>query len=187
MSNNERFAAAQARAAAAVSCEKVVLPSGLTVLCRTMPGYSSVHAIYATAFGSIHRQFTLDGKPVTQIVAGERYKVTLHVKNAASRYFVVVEDFIPAGFEIINTSLATESQEQAALLNTDGYSGFERDEKYDDRIAAFADYLPAGEHTYSYLVSASVAGTFAYPSLWASQMYEPAVFGRNATETLVIK
>ena len=27
-----------------------VLPSGLTVLCRTMPGYSSVHAIYATGF-----------------------------------------------------------------------------------------------------------------------------------------
>ena len=130
---------------------------------------------------------TLDGKPVTEIVAGERYKVTLTVKNAASRYFVVVEDFIPAGFEIINTSLATESQEQAAALNAGGYSGFERDEKYDDRIAAFADYLPAGEHTYSYLVSASVAGTFAYPSLWASQMYEPAVFGRNATETLVIK
>lgn len=130
---------------------------------------------------------TLDGKPVTEIVAGERYKITLHVKNAASRHFVVVEDFIPAGFEIINTSLATESAEQASMLNAGGYNGFERDEKYDDRIAAFADYLPAGEHEYSYLVSASVAGTFAYPSLWASQMYEPAVFGRNATETLVIK
>ena len=45
--DHESFAAAQARAAAAVSCESVVLPSGLTVLCRTMPGYSSVHAIYA--------------------------------------------------------------------------------------------------------------------------------------------
>ena len=41
--DHESFAAAQARAAAAVSCESVVLPSGLTVLCRTMPGYSSVH------------------------------------------------------------------------------------------------------------------------------------------------
>ena len=101
--------------------------------------------------------------------------------------FVVVEDFIPAGFEIINTSLATESQEQAAALDTPQWNGFERDEKYDDRIAAFADYLPAGTHAYSYLVTASVAGTFAYPSLWASQMYEPAVFGRNATETIVIK
>lgn len=30
-----------------------------------MPGYSSVHAIYAAAFGSIHRAFVLDGKPVT--------------------------------------------------------------------------------------------------------------------------
>ncbi len=130
---------------------------------------------------------TLDGKPVSELVAGERYKITLHVKNASSRHFVVLEDFIPAGFEIINTSLATESQEQAAALADGARSGFERDEKYDDRIAAFADYLPAGEHTYSYLVSASVAGTFAYPSLWASQMYEPAVFGRNATQTLVIK
>lgn len=65
MSSKEQFAATQARAAAAVSCQKAVLPSGLTVLCRTMPGYSSVHAIYATAFGSIHRQFQLDGKPVT--------------------------------------------------------------------------------------------------------------------------
>lgn len=71
MCNNQQegFAAAQARAASAVSCQRVVLPSGLTVLCRTMPGYSSVHAIYATAFGSIHRQFLLDGKPV-QLPAG---------------------------------------------------------------------------------------------------------------------
>ena len=60
--DHESFAAAQARAAAAVSCESVVLPSGLTVLCRTMPGYSSVHAIYATGFGSVHRAFKLDGK-----------------------------------------------------------------------------------------------------------------------------
>ena len=73
------------------------------------------------------------------------------------------------------------------LLRDGGRNGFERDEKYDDRIAAFADYLPAGNHSYSYLVSASVPGTFSYPSLWASQMYEPAVFGRNATETLVIQ
>ena len=63
--DHESFAAAQARAAAAVSCESVVLPSGLTVLCRTMPGYSSVHAIYATGFGSVHRAFKLDGKQVT--------------------------------------------------------------------------------------------------------------------------
>ena len=33
----------------------------------------------------------------------------------------------------------------------------------------------------------AVAGDLAYPSLWASQMYDPAVFGRNATSRMVIK
>ncbi len=127
---------------------------------------------------------TLDGKPVQTVQAGERYKITLTVKNAASRHFVVAEDFIPAGFEIVNTSLSSESAEQAASLDN---VSFERSEKYDDRIAAFADYLSAGTHTYSYLVSALAPGTFAWPCAWASQMYEPAVFGRNATQTLVIK
>lgn len=52
------------KAADAARCQSVRLPSGLTVLCRTMPGYSTVHAIYAADFGSILREFTLDGKPV---------------------------------------------------------------------------------------------------------------------------
>ena len=41
-----------------------VLPSGLTVLVRPMPGYSGTHVIYATRFGSIDRDFRLDGKEV---------------------------------------------------------------------------------------------------------------------------
>ena len=45
MSDFANLSAVQARAAAAVGCQSTTLPSGLTVLCRTMPGYSSVHAI----------------------------------------------------------------------------------------------------------------------------------------------
>ena len=40
------------------------LPSGLTVIVRPMPGYSSTHVIFATRFGSIDRDFRLDGKEV---------------------------------------------------------------------------------------------------------------------------
>lgn len=50
------------KTAEAIHCESAVLPGGLTVLCRTMPGYSTTHAFYGTKFGSIHRRFTLDGK-----------------------------------------------------------------------------------------------------------------------------
>lgn len=137
---------------------------------------------------AVSRQITdLQGKPVTKFKAGERYKVTLKAESSASRSFVVLEDFVPAGFEIVNTSLVTESAAQAASLDNPSWRGFERDEKYDDRIAVFADYLTQGAHEYSYLVQASIPGEFSYPSLWASQMYDPAVFGRNATSKMVIE
>lgn len=51
-------------AARAAQYETIVLPSGLTVLVRPMPGYRSVHAVYGTQFGSIDRAFLLDGKRV---------------------------------------------------------------------------------------------------------------------------
>lgn len=129
---------------------------------------------------------TLEGNPATEIATGERYKVTLHIQNASARSFVVAQDFIPAGFRLVNTSLATESASQAELLNADNMF-FNRIEQYDDRIYGFASELPAGDHTFSYLVTAISAGTYTYPAAWASQMYEPAVFGRNATSKLVIK
>lgn len=54
----------RSRTAGAINCQTAVLPSGLTVLCRTMPGYGSVHAMYATAFGSADRDFALDGRSI---------------------------------------------------------------------------------------------------------------------------
>ncbi len=51
-------------AAQAAKDEWKVLPSGLTVIVRPMPGYSSVHAVYATKFGSIDRRFRLGDEEV---------------------------------------------------------------------------------------------------------------------------
>ena len=100
---------------------------------------------------------------------------------------MVLEDRIPAGVELVQTGLATESQSGAEDMNDAGWGDYTRDEKYDDRIAIFADYLSAGEHPYTYLVQALAPGEFSYPSTWASQMYDPAVFGRTATTTLRIE
>lgn len=133
----------------------------------------------------ISRQITaLDGSPVTKLKAGERYYVTLSVRSAAARHFVVAEDFVPAGVEIVNTSLATET---AGDPTRDLENNFGRPAHYDDHIAAFASYLPAGTHTFTYMISAVTDGTFAYPSAWASLMYDPALFGRTATTTLIIE
>ena len=48
----------------ATAFEERRLPSGLTVLVRTMPGFSGVHAVYGTRFGSVDRAFSADGRTV---------------------------------------------------------------------------------------------------------------------------
>ena len=132
-------------------------------------------------FGISRTVTTLDGKPVSRLQAGERYKITLTVRSGAGRSFVVLEDFIPAGMEIINTDLATET-----AYTTAKNSYFTHREIYKDRMAAFADFLPEGTHTFSYEVAATVRGQFAYPAAWVSQLYEPEVFGRTASERVDI-
>jgi len=125
--------------------------------------------------------------------AGARAIVTITVKTPQDRTFVAVNDPVPAGFEIVNTEFAVESAEDARALagkaeRGGDWGGFERAERYDDRMLIFADYLTAGAHSYSYVVQATVPGTFYGPSALAEGMYEPEVFGRTAgSEVEVLK
>jgi uncharacterized protein YfaS (alpha-2-macroglobulin family) len=117
--------------------------------------------------------------------AGARAIVTLTVKTPQDRTFVAVNDPVPAGFEIVNTEFAVESAEDARALAARAerggdWGGFERAERYDDRMLLFADYLTAGTHTYSYVVQATSPGSYYWPSALAEGMYEPEVFGRTA-------
>ncbi len=48
----------------AAAFESTVLENGLTVRVHPMPGFTGVHAVYGTKFGSIDRAFALDGKRV---------------------------------------------------------------------------------------------------------------------------
>ena len=121
----------------------------------------------------------------TVFKAGARAIVTITVKTPQDRTFVAVNDPVPAGFEVVNTELAVESAEDAHTLaekseRGGGWGEFERAERYDDRMLIFADYLTAGEHKYSYIVQATVPGTYYGPSSLAEGMYEPEVFGRTA-------
>ncbi len=47
-----------------VQFEKIILDSGLTVLIKTMPDYSTVHAVYGTKFGSVNRHYEIQGEEI---------------------------------------------------------------------------------------------------------------------------
>jgi uncharacterized protein YfaS (alpha-2-macroglobulin family) len=57
---------------------------------------------------------------------------------------------------------------------------------YDDRVAAFASYLPAGTYEYTYVMRPSIAGQFKVMPASADLTYFPEVFGRSAGEMFAI-
>jgi hypothetical protein len=150
-------------------------------------------------FAVSKRITTFKGDTLVKIFeAGKTYKVTLKVSTTQERHYVVVDDPLPAGFEVVNTAFATESQEQMRQMGrTQEFSGddawgrwwgrFDHTEIYDDRVLLFADRLANGNHDYSYFVKAVTAGTFALPQTKAEEMYTPEVFGWCPDRMVVIK
>ena len=128
-------------------------------------------------------------------------RVTLTLRLTKERRFVAVTDPLPAGFEAVESWFATTAGDLAAAQDqqtNDGgdtdhwqnwwrYSGFDRVERHDDRVQLFATRLAEGEHTFSYIVRATTAGTFLTAPTRAEEMYEPEVFGRTATTTIEVK
>lgn len=130
---------------------------------------------------------TLDGKEVKRFKRGEVYKIVLHIVVPETRIFAVVEDPLPAGFEPVQTSFATESRDIQERYWEEQYGekghwwgSFDHEERYDDRLLFFAQELFPGEHTQVYFVRAGTSGKFLSPSTKAEEMYAPEVFGSTS-------
>lgn len=144
-------------------------------------------------FGIVKDITTLEGKPLDSIKAGMLAVVTLQVILPQERLFVVLEDPLPAGFEAVNPTFLTESEEQQRQLKELSESrrqrwwqGFNHIEIHDDRVLLFADSLKPGIHTHRYLVRALTYGTFYAPGTKIEEMYAPEVFGRSGELTVKI-
>jgi len=127
---------------------------------------------------------TFDGKLVRRFKRGELYKVILHIVVPETRLFAVVEDPIPAGFEVVQTYFATESEEvkrkhREEMRQRKGHwwGSFDHEERYDDRVLLFAQHLFPGEHIWIYFVKATTGGRFLLPSTKSEEMYSPELFG----------
>ena len=134
---------------------------------------------------------TLGGDPADTVTPGAMLRVTLTVSSRQYRHFVVVDDPVPAGFEVVNTSFQTTS---AALADQEGERGdewyeeaFHHVEKYDDRVLLFADFFTPGAHSYTYLVQATRSGSYRMPATRAEGMYEPEVFGQTGSKVVDIR
>jgi uncharacterized protein YfaS (alpha-2-macroglobulin family) len=122
--------------------------------------------------------------------AGKYVRVRLRIVVPSRRYFVAVDDPLPAGLEAVDLTLKTSASSAlggaAPTTIYDFYSwyalfAFSHQEKRDDRVVLFSDRLPSGVYEYTYLARTTTIGQFVVPPLKAEEMYHPEVFGRNAT------
>lgn len=125
---------------------------------------------------------------------GQMYQVTLTLYTPQERLFLVLDDPIPAGFEIVNTQFQTVSQELKRRLGeirrkerTRWWGSFDHEEIYDERYLIFATSLDEGEHSISYLMKALTSGRFLLPPTKAEEMYAPEVFGSSSQGAIEIR
>ncbi|HEX9384943.1 MAG TPA: alpha-2-macroglobulin family protein, partial [Anaerolineales bacterium] len=134
-------------------------------------------------------------KPITA-------KLTLVLQHDS--HYVMVEDFIPAGMEILNRSLKTSQQGiegteagvQVQLEQFDdsdpfaegwGWWLFHEPQIRDDGILFSADYLPAGTYVLTYTLIPLQAGEYRVLPAHAWESFFPEVQGTSAGAVFEIK
>jgi uncharacterized protein YfaS (alpha-2-macroglobulin family) len=144
---------------------------------------------------------------VSSVAEGELVRVRLRVTVPSMRYFVVLDDALPAGLEAVDLSLRTASanpgpgvvvrdesadhEEREAMSwfgrwDSGWWSAFDHREIRDDRVVYSANLLWSGTYTATYIARATTPGTFIRPPAHAEEMYNPAVNGRSDGGTFVV-
>lgn len=121
------------------------------------------------------------GRAVTTPRVGQLLRVRLTLAADHDMQQVALTDRLPAGFEPVDTSLATT--ERRAVERGDRWVWAHR-EIHDERVAYFADHLTSGIHTVEYLARANRSGEFVRPAPTSEAMYDPRVWGRGEIERI---
>lgn len=140
-----------------------------------------------------------------QVSPGAVVRVTLRAVTPVDRYNVALVDWLPAGLEPVDTTFATTARAgggedtgggwrpaDTGIFADDGPHEwtstwvFNRRELRDDRVALYADYMPAGIHVQSYLARATTPGDYAHPAATVEEMYAPDVYGRTEAGRFVV-
>jgi uncharacterized protein YfaS (alpha-2-macroglobulin family) len=110
------------------------------------------------------------------IAKGETIGVRLTVENSQPLSFVVIEDPLPSGFEVVDN---VRFDEKAAY--------YTETEVHDEKVALFMTYMGEGQRIFNYAIRPELPGfIYAMPTK-ASQMYQPEVRGASGSVKLEVK
>ena len=148
-----------------------------------------------------------DTKNLQTAAVGEVVRGKLTITVPGNYQHVAVEDFIPAGFEIVNFNLSTEDQslndqgdtydEWSEPVYDANYSGDvdtteqrrlypTHVESHDDRVFLYSESLEPGVYIYEYYLRAQTPGVFQRLPARAEELYFPEVFGRTSGDIVTV-
>ena len=149
--------------------------------------------------GVSHQYFRADvdpETPVTEVQLGDVVMVKVTLVAESDLNFLVLEDYLPAGLEPIDTSLKITSAEYRRRLYEEARRAYQVNKRYnpfghtdirDNRIALFARFVPKGVYEYTYFAQATTPGEFKLPPATAYEQYFPEVWGRSDGGTFVVR
>ena len=124
---------------------------------------------------------------------GQLMQVQLTLVLENDSFYLMVEDQIPAGAEILDTRLNTSRQDleeyhvAAPFKNGWGWWYFNTPHVLDDRVTWAANFLPAGTYQLTYTISLAHPGEYQVLPARAWQVYFPEVQAISAGEKFVIE
>ncbi|MCX6715981.1 MAG: hypothetical protein NT077_03110, partial [Candidatus Taylorbacteria bacterium] len=128
-------------------------------------------------------------RPLGKAKVGDVLREHVEVTVPVTRNQVELEDFIPAGMEIVDTSLATEDKSldktDVTVKNPELWPNHK--EWRDDRAFLYFDQLSPGTYQFDYMVRALIPGTYSQLPANISEMYTPENFGRSEANLFIIE
>ncbi len=134
---------------------------------------------------SLNREYLdEDGKPKTSFQVGDIVVIRLRVPLTENKTHLMISDRIPAGFEALNTRLATVANRTTG--NQRHNWGSHR-ELRDERADFSSEYIYQGMYERTYMARAIASGRFTVPPSVAELMYKPEQNAQTALAHIDIR
>lgn len=146
----------------------------------------SISRVYADFNNEGTAIFTQEG------TVGVLLQVQLTLVLEHDAHYLMVEDRIPAGAEILDTRLKTTRQDTAEYLvsapfrNGWGWWYFNPPTVFDDRVSWSVNYLPAGTYQLTYSISLTHPGEYQVLPARSWEVYFPETQAVSAGEKFII-
>jgi uncharacterized protein YfaS (alpha-2-macroglobulin family) len=132
----------------------------------------------------VAREYELldSGEPAVHCRVGDFVRVRLRVELPENAWYVVVEDPLPAGTEVVRIDPQVSVIGEGVDTQVRSYGA-----SSGHKVTFFSSRLAAGTYEYSYLVRAAIPGEFRVMPAEARLLYEPQLWGRSGSATMSIE